>query len=75
MNKWRRSREYSGGGGGVSVNTVSDDGEIEATRENLMFNFRTEVGKMKDVILRSVNQTTEESINTGSLKPLVLKLR
>ncbi|XP_024987828.1 uncharacterized protein LOC112522760 [Cynara cardunculus var. scolymus] len=28
------------------------DGEIEATREKLMFDFQTEVGKMKDAILR-----------------------
>ncbi|KAJ0430862.1 hypothetical protein HanRHA438_Chr17g0837911 [Helianthus annuus] len=79
----RRSAEYSGGGGGVSVNTRrrdveferrfrssddrkpifsssekmkavsgSGDGEIEATREKLMFDFQTEVGKMKDAILR-----------------------
>ncbi|MFS7973321.1 hypothetical protein Hanom_Chr09g00855241 [Helianthus anomalus] len=27
----------------VEVNTVSDDGEIEATREKLMFDFQTEV--------------------------------
>ncbi|KAI7739886.1 hypothetical protein M8C21_002987 [Ambrosia artemisiifolia] len=32
--------------------TVSDDGEIEATREKLMFDFQTEVGKMKDAILK-----------------------
>ncbi|KAJ0600698.1 hypothetical protein HanRHA438_Chr03g0122071 [Helianthus annuus] len=35
----------------VEVNTVSDDGEIEATREKLMFDFQTEVG-MKDAILK-----------------------
>lgn len=31
---------------------VAGDGEIEATREKLMFDFQTEVGKMKDAILR-----------------------
>ncbi|KAM0060383.1 hypothetical protein Hdeb2414_s0004g00123531 [Helianthus debilis subsp. tardiflorus] len=40
-----------------------------------MFDFQTKVGKMKDAIPKSFNQTTKESINTGSLKPLVLKLR
>ncbi|KAI3753955.1 hypothetical protein L2E82_26020 [Cichorium intybus] len=30
----------------------AEDGEIEATREKLMFDFQTEVGKMKDAILR-----------------------
>ncbi|MFS7963856.1 hypothetical protein Hanom_Chr08g00743211 [Helianthus anomalus] len=35
----------------VEVNTVSDDGEIEATREKLMLDFQMEVG-MKDAILR-----------------------
>ncbi|KAM0019872.1 hypothetical protein Hdeb2414_s0025g00660821 [Helianthus debilis subsp. tardiflorus] len=33
-------------------NLISGDGEIEATREKLMFDFQNEVVKMKDAILR-----------------------
>ncbi|KAK1412060.1 hypothetical protein QVD17_33016 [Tagetes erecta] len=34
------------------MKTRVGDGEIEATREKLMFDFQTEVGKMKDAILK-----------------------
>ncbi|KAI3720054.1 hypothetical protein L6452_20962 [Arctium lappa] len=34
------------------LKATAGDGEIEATREKLMFDFQTEVGKMKDAILR-----------------------
>ncbi|KAL8229955.1 hypothetical protein R6Q57_014855 [Mikania cordata] len=34
------------------MKTIAGDDEIEATREKLMFDFQTEVGKMKDAILR-----------------------
>ncbi|KAI3818288.1 hypothetical protein L1987_12092 [Smallanthus sonchifolius] len=34
------------------LKAMAGDGEIEATREKLMFDFQMEVGKMKDAILR-----------------------
>ncbi|KAI3731602.1 hypothetical protein L1987_62791 [Smallanthus sonchifolius] len=34
------------------LKAMAGDGEIEATREKLMIDFQTEVGKMKDAILR-----------------------
>ncbi|KAD2804268.1 hypothetical protein R6Q59_030212 [Mikania micrantha] len=60
---------------------VAGDGEIEATREKLMFDFQTEVGKMKDAILGKTLKdppppaTATTSFNSPADRPWNLRTR
>ncbi|KAI3730593.1 hypothetical protein L1987_61764 [Smallanthus sonchifolius] len=62
---------------------VAGDGEIEATREKLMFDFQKQVGEMKDAILReglvdlpaTATATTTTVFNSPAERPWNLRTR
>nr|XP_043613635.1 uncharacterized protein LOC122585573 [Erigeron canadensis] len=73
LNRRFRSRDYKFSSPEKlnPVAGVTGDGEIEATREKLMFDFQTEVGKMKDAILkeRLAVSPPETAVATGDGSP------